>query len=172
MRILEYLRAYVTDWFSGMSGGMSVILTFWTILWAPENPGLRTGLWLASALCFIASSYRVWSKERSKVERLRKQTDFEVNQIVKEFDEIRANILLSTLENKISDQLKQLKAFIHRNPNLLHADGIRDFYDRFIQPKEIHLEFGAELDLTQADYVQLKEQLLLMDVSSAIREMR
>lgn len=48
-------------------------------------------------LCFILGSYRVWSKEHAEVQRLKAEAEKEINQIVREFEEIKANILLSSV---------------------------------------------------------------------------
>jgi hypothetical protein len=159
MHIHEYLKAFWNDWVSLMSGAASVIFTFWAILTEPNNVNLRKGLWIVSALCFIVGSYRVWLKERAEVQRLNAESQKEINQIVREFEEIKANILLSSLEPVIGAELKRLKAFIHKYPGLLNVGAISKFYETFIVPKEIHLQYGASLDFTQAEYKQMKEQL-------------
>ena len=163
MNIREYLRAFWNDWFSLMSGAASVIFTFWAVLAEPSNVNLRTGLWIVSALCFVVGSYRVWAREHAEVHRLQAETEKEINQIVREFNEIKANILLSTLEPVIAAELKRLKAFIHKYPGLLGSN-LGEFYETFIAPREIHLHYGAELDFKQDEYKQMKEQLAQIDL--------
>jgi hypothetical protein len=165
MYIRDYLRAYLEDWVSLMSGGASVAFTFWAILTDPNNVNLRKGLWIVSALCFIVASYRVWSREHKEVHRLQAETEKEINQIVREFNEIKANILLSTLEPVIAAELKRLKAFLHKYPGLLGSN-LGKFYETFIAPREIHLHYGASLDFKQAEYKQMKEQLAQIDLRS------
>jgi hypothetical protein len=168
MYIWAYLRGYVTDWVSGMSGAASVVLTFWATFMVPDSQNLRNGLWMASAVCFLVSSYRVWVKEHLDVKRLQDTSNAAFSEIALEFNEIRANMLLNSLENVISTELARLKSFLHKNSYLLNDERIRMFYDRFIRPKEIHLTFGAALDLKQADYEVMMQELQQMDIRSAI----
>lgn len=86
------------------------------------------------------------------------------NQIERDFEEIRANILLTSIEPVLREELKKLKAFIHRNSNLLNRDDVKTFYNTFIKSKEIHLEFGASLDFTQNEFNQMKQQLIQINL--------
>lgn len=88
-------------------------------------------------------------------------------QFISEFEEIKANILFSTLAHVIGAELKRLKTFLHKHSFLLNRKDISDFYVNWIAPFEIHLEFGASLDLKQAQYEQMKEQLANIDLRSA-----
>jgi len=85
-------------------------------------------------------------------------------QLSPEFEEIKANIILSTLEPVIASELKRLKAFLHRHSSLLSRKDVSDFYNTWIAPLEIHLEYGASLDLNQSQYEQLKEQLARISI--------
>jgi len=84
--------------------------------------------------------------------------------LISEFEEIKANIILSTLAHVIAAELKRLKVFLHKQSFLLNREDVREFYGNWIAPFEIHLEFGASLDLKQAQYDQLKEQLSEIDL--------
>jgi hypothetical protein len=163
MHVRGYLSAYLKDWVSLMSGAASVAFTFWAILADPNNANLRKGLWIVSALCFLVGSYRVWAKEHAEVLRLQTEAEKEINQIVGEFNEIKANILLSTLEHVIAAELKRLRAFLHKYPGLLNGE-LGEFYEIFIAPKEIHLHYGAALDFKQDEYQRMKEQLARIDL--------
>jgi hypothetical protein len=163
MYIRDYLRAYVKDWISLMSGAASVAFTFWAIFTDPNNVNLRKGLWIVTALCFIIGSYRVWSKEHSEAHRLEGETEKEINQIVREFTEIKTSILMSRLDEVIAAELKRLKAFLHKYPGLLSSD-LGKFYETFIAPKEVHLHYGTSLNFEQAEYKQMKEQLAQIEL--------
>lgn len=172
MYIREYLRAYWNDWISLMSGVASVGFTFWALLTEPTNVNLRKGLWVVSALCFVLGSYRVWAKERVEALRLQAESEKEINQIIGEFEEIKANIILTTLEDVLAAELIKLKAFIHKYPGLLNIKEVLKFYETFIKPKEIHLHYGASLDFKQAEYQQMKEQLVHINLRPVIKSGR
>ena len=91
----------------------------------------------------------------------------EVAPIIREFEEIKANILLSTLTHVIAAELKRLKTFLHRHSSLLNRSDVVGFYSTWIAPYEIHFEYGASLDLRQAQYDQMKEQLAMINLQSA-----
>jgi uncharacterized protein YjbI with pentapeptide repeats len=84
---------------------------------------------------------------------------------ISEFEEIRTNIIFSTLTHVIASDLKRLKTFLHRHSYLLTRSDVSNFYANWIAPFEIHLEFGASLDLRQTQYEQMKEQLANIDLS-------
>jgi len=168
MFIRDYLRAYLEDWISLMSGGASVIFTFWAILTDPNNGNLRRGLWSVSAVCFAIGSYRVWAREHTEVHRLQAETEKELNRIIQEFNEIKANILFSTLEDVLALELRKLKAFLHTYPGLLSSD-LGKFYETFIAPKEIHLHYGASLEFTQAEYKKMKEHLAQIELRTGTK---
>ncbi len=142
-----------------MSSVASVAFTFWAVLTEPSSVNLRKGLWIISAFCFVIGSYRVWATEHREVQRLYAEAEEVANQIIREFEEIKTNILLSTLVPVIGTELKRLKECIHKYPGMLHRPDVRKFYKMFIVPKEIHLEHGASLDFTKAEYKRMKKQL-------------
>ena len=160
----KFLRSYLTNWVSLMSGLASVAFTFWGVLTEPAAANLKTGLWVISASCLIFSSYWVWAAEHAEVERLQSESNKELNQIIAEFEEIRTNILLNTLEPFLAAELKRLKAFLHKHPGLLNIPEIADFYRAFIAPKEIHLQYGAALHITQTEYKKLLSQMSQIDL--------
>lgn len=86
--------------------------------------------------------------------------------LVSEFEEIKANIIFSTLAPVIAAELKRLKTLIHRHSFLLSRGDVRSFYETWIAPHEIHFEYGASLNLNQAQYEQMKEQLANIDLRS------
>ncbi len=68
-RIREYLWAFGADWVALMSGIASVTLGIGSAL--SSLPPWT--FWVASALCFIGASFRIWLNERKKVESLQTQ---------------------------------------------------------------------------------------------------
>jgi class 3 adenylate cyclase len=90
----------------------------------------------------------------------------EREQTYPEFEEIKINILHSTLAHVIANELKSLKTFLHKNPSLLARGDIQNFYDAWIAPFEIQLEYGASIDLKQEQYEKMKEQLSRIDLGA------
>jgi hypothetical protein len=119
-----------------------------------------------SALCFIIGSYRVWAKEYAEVLRLHAESEKENNQIIREFEEIKANMLLTTFVSEIDTELDKLKLFLHKHSFLLSRSDVGKFYKTYIASKEIHLKFGASLDFTAVEYKQMQEQLAQIDLQS------
>lgn len=72
------------------------------------------------------------------MQRLKAEAEGEVHKIVREFEEIKATILLSTLEAVIGGELKRLKYFIHKHPGLLTVPAISKFYETFIASSGFH----------------------------------
>jgi hypothetical protein len=66
--IREYCLAFVAQWFTAMSGGLSVPLSVLAIF--VENPIAKVGLAATAIACFVAASYLIWSGERTKVNEL------------------------------------------------------------------------------------------------------
>jgi hypothetical protein len=87
-------------------------------------------------------------------------------EIITEFEEIRTNIIFSTLTHVIARDLKRLKTFLHKHSYLLTRSDVGNFYAKWIAPFEIHLEFGGSLDLRQGQYEQMKEQLANVNLRS------
>lgn len=92
------------------------------------------------------------------------QVENSPNVLTIELEEIKANVIMSTLTFVIAAELKRLKTFIHRHSFLLNRKDVSEFYNTWILPFEIELEHGASLDLKQAQYEQMKEQLSRIDI--------
>lgn len=56
-----FIRAFWPDWMARMSGGASLALTFWGIVW--NHPIKRWHVFLAAFICYLIASFRVWQKE-------------------------------------------------------------------------------------------------------------
>ncbi len=56
-----FIRSFWPDWMARMSGGASVALTFWGIVW--NHPIKRWHVFLAAFICYFFASLRVWQKE-------------------------------------------------------------------------------------------------------------
>jgi hypothetical protein len=60
--VKEFLLAFLPQWATAMSGALSVPLAIAALF--VSNDSARLGLGLTAVVCFIASSYLVWRKER------------------------------------------------------------------------------------------------------------
>jgi hypothetical protein len=56
-----FIRSFWPDWTARMSGGASLALTFWGIVW--NHPIKRWHVFLAAFICYFFASFRVWQKE-------------------------------------------------------------------------------------------------------------
>jgi hypothetical protein len=65
---LDFFRAIWGEWFTAMSGPLSVPAAI-AALWI-ENPTAKLALGLTAFICVLAASYAVWKKEREKVIKL------------------------------------------------------------------------------------------------------
>lgn len=149
-----------------MSGLVGVAFTFWTTLAEPQNTKLKHGLWITTIACFFLASLRVWVNERKEVERLRLETNKEINQIIREFAEIKLSLLTSRSDYQVSQELQRLKLFLHKHSFLLNRSDLREFYMKWILPQGLPLQFGAPITLTQTLWQELREQLAQIDLQS------
>jgi hypothetical protein len=73
--------------FALMSGIASIALLFWATIWPPSQDQLKHALFIVSAVCFIAGSYRIWARENQRVRELTEKTQIEVlTDLVNEFE--------------------------------------------------------------------------------------
>jgi len=56
-----FTRSFCPDWTARMSGGASLVLTLWGIVW--NHPIKRWHVFLAAFICYFIASFRVWQKE-------------------------------------------------------------------------------------------------------------
>lgn len=89
-----------------------------------------------------------------------------LQQIFDEFDHIKNKILMNTLEPVIREELTNLRDFFQKYPGFLNSNQVSTFYGTFIESKDIHLRFGANLDFTQAEFAEFKKQLFEIDLRS------
>lgn len=91
MHIGRFLSAWWTDWLALMSGAASVGLLFWaTISQHTEGQG-KLVLLIASAICFVVGSYRIWAKENRRYEEVTGKTPMEIlNDLVVEFEKLES----------------------------------------------------------------------------------
>jgi hypothetical protein len=61
--LIEYIRAVNKDWIARMSGPAAVILAFLGVYLDYIAKHGRAALWIAAAICFVITSYRVWGNE-------------------------------------------------------------------------------------------------------------
>jgi hypothetical protein len=65
---IAFLRAIFSDWFSGVSGAVSVPLTIYSLL---QKTALAKTIWAFSAIiAFLVACFRVWARERTRVVEL------------------------------------------------------------------------------------------------------
>lgn len=158
-QLRTFLLAWASDWSGRMSGAASVVLTLWATFWPPTPDVARAVLLIVAALCFIYGSYHIWVKEGEKIEHLIKELATERDVVRKEFNAIRWRILTSSLAPAIVDHLRSLREFFLDHSDLLSHKDVSDFYIKWIKPHEIHINYGAQLDLTQAQYREMMEDL-------------
>jgi integrase-like protein len=65
--LMTFIRSFWPDWIARMSGGASLVLTFWGIVW--NHPIKRWHVFLAAFICYFLASFRVWQKESQKRRR-------------------------------------------------------------------------------------------------------
>jgi hypothetical protein len=70
MQAWAFLRAVYKDWVALMSGIASIVLGFFATFTEFAIQHARAMLWAAAAACFVVTSYRVWVREREKVQKL------------------------------------------------------------------------------------------------------
>ncbi len=87
-------------------------------------------------------------------------------QIFDEFQHIKNKILMNTLEPVIRQELANLRDFFQKYPGFLNSGQVSTFYHTFIESKDIHLRFGAELNFTQAEFAEFRKQLFEIDLHS------
>ena len=72
-----FLRAIFSDWLSGISGGLSVPLTIYSLF---QNSALAKTIWAMSAIiAFLFAGYRIWVKERTRVVELHGRPELTIN---------------------------------------------------------------------------------------------
>lgn len=147
-----------------MSGLAGVVFSFWTALADPQNAKLKHGLWLTAAICLFISSYRVWGSERKQLEQLQNESEKEIRQMIREFEEIKTSLLTSGIDFIVSRELQRLKLFLHKHLFLLNRTDVREFYLKWILPHELPLQVGAALSLTGSSWRELREDLLHIDL--------
>jgi len=67
MHLWQYLQAIFSDWKTLMSGLFSISLAFLAAYSDYIVKHAKVVLWIAAGLCFILTSYRVWSRERDEL---------------------------------------------------------------------------------------------------------
>ncbi len=86
---MRFFAAWFEDWITTMSGIVSVGFLFWVTLHPPSQGQAKTALLIASAACFVAGSYRVWSKADKRYQALTGKTRMEaLNDLVSEFEKL------------------------------------------------------------------------------------
>jgi hypothetical protein len=91
----KYLAALWGDWVTRMSGAASIVLAFLAAYWEFIVKHGKVALWIASAVCFVIASYRVWAKERRRLDELTK------HKLIFEIDERSTSIRVDQTKSAI-----------------------------------------------------------------------
>lgn len=164
-----FIRAVFTHWLTLMSGCLLIVLvgifehvTAASVPWAAY--AVLVGM-LAVAACFLA-----WRDKQRELEHVRQDKIAEIDRlnfelaaerdtVKREFQTLRSRLLASSFAHVITQELGSIKEFMFRYPDILERREVRKFYVEWIEPHEIHLQYGAELGLTSAQYTQMKKDL-------------
>lgn len=153
-----FVRAIFSQWLTLMSGGVIIVAVGIYERVAGGNVSWSIYLSLICALVVIAS-FLAWRDRNHEVSELRQELAKEREPIRREFDAIRLRLLTTTLAPEITQELRNLKALILSRRELLERKDVGDFFVKWIKPYEIHLHYGAQLDLNQKQYEELKQDL-------------
>jgi hypothetical protein len=101
--LLDFFRAIWSEWFTAMSGPLSVPATI-LALWI-ENPTAKIALWVTAFICVWAAAYAVWKKEREKVISLEAGKDRSATKSrLQDFYASGSEIALRRIPGDISEQ--------------------------------------------------------------------
>lgn len=76
---IAFLRAIFGDWLTGISGGISVPLTIYSLF--QSTPFAKT-IWAISAIvAFLSAGFRIWAKERTRVLELHGRPELTIETI-------------------------------------------------------------------------------------------
>lgn len=112
----DFLITWFTDWKGRMSGGASVALTLFGILFSPKESNARWLFFLAALLCFIYGSYHVWSVERKALDAERSR-----NQL----PEIKGELLEAHFRSAIAQGAKHPRYLDHYITLKVHLVNVR-----------------------------------------------
>ena len=128
------------------------------ITWPTYVALMCTLLVIASFLAW-RDKHRELARKHQEAEGLKLELAVERDPIRREFEAIRLRLLTTTLATEVTQELGNLKALILSRRELLSRQDVGDFFLKWIKPHEIHLQYGAQLDLTQEQYDEMKEDL-------------
>lgn len=153
-----FVRAIFSHWLTLMSGGLIIVA-----VGIYERATSRNVSWsiYVALICvlIVVSSFLAWRDKSHEIDELKQELANEREPIRREFDAIRLRLLTSTLAPEITQELRNLKALILSRRELLSRKDVGGFFSKWIKPYEIHLHYGAQLDLKQAQYEELKQDL-------------
>ena len=153
-----FARAIFSHWLTLMSGGIIIVAVGVYERATGANVSWSIYLTLICVLIVI-SSFLAWRDKSREVDELKQELVNEREPVRREFDAIRLRLLTSTLAPEITQELRNLKALILSRRELLAREDVGNFFGKWIKPYEIHLHYGAQLDLKQAQYEELKHDL-------------
>lgn len=114
----NYLKAFWGDWVARMSGPASIVLAFLATYFEFIVKHGKAALWVASAVCFIIASYRIWAAERRRLEELTK------HKLIFEIDERSMRIRVEQTKSSIRIFANTQLRFENRDTYPLNVKGI------------------------------------------------
>jgi hypothetical protein len=128
MRFVRFVAKWGEDWTGRMNGIASLGLLIWGTFWPPSVDQGKTIVLAISAVCFVAGSYHVWSKEHQLVLNLSEKTQMEaLDDLLSEFER-----LVNWYASDAKTKRKPLDRLIERARQELrhHAqDSVHEFND-------------------------------------------
>lgn len=161
----QFAGAILSHWLTLMSGGVIIVAVGIYERAAGRNVSGAMYVALICVLIVIASFLAWRDKQRELVgkqnegDALRQELAQERDPVRREFEAIRLRLLTTTLAPEITRELGNLKALILSRRELLARKDVGDFFTKWIQPHEVHLYAGAQLNLNQAQYAEMMQDL-------------
>jgi hypothetical protein len=161
----QFIGALLSHWIALMGGGAIIVVfgiveraTGRSVSWSVYIPLLCALIVIASFLAW-RDKQRELAAKHLEVIGLQQELANERDPIRREFEAIRLRLLTTTLETEITQELGNLKTLILSRRELLSRKDVGDFFIKWINPHEIHLQVGAQLGLSQTQYDEMRQDL-------------
>jgi hypothetical protein len=131
----NFCRAFTAEWFTAMSGGLSVPLVILAVY--VDNPPLKIGLGLTAVVCFVFASFRIWKMERearidaeSKVNT--RETRKNIRIVLSGYNE-EGRVLISRCKTEIHDPppIADANSWAHKVETFLRDNLDESYISRF-----------------------------------------
>jgi hypothetical protein len=152
-----FVRSFWPDWMARMSGGASIVLTVWGIVW--DHPIKRWHVFLAAFVCYFFASFRVWQKEY----RRRRQAEPLVVGVLERFESRSAYLVKRYVE--VRDQFGNRGQ--GATPDGLGQNLTRPFRTTWFQPPYDY--WGYALHGLRLLILELKEDIEKFNIASPRR---